>query len=190
MSANLPRRSSLAVVAAIAAILVATSGPTIRAGSRKDEARNEDSERQLAGAWTVQTTLRNCDTNVPTGSFATIVTFHRGGTLTESTGSPAFAPEQRSEGHGTWKRLGRTMFSQHVVGLVRFDSPPNLPGTPTFDPTKPISPGFNSGWQTIVHRVRLTGADRFESSGVTEFFDTHGQSYRQGCSTAVGQRFE
>jgi hypothetical protein len=124
------------------------------------------------------------------GSFTSIVTFHRGGTLTESTGSVAFEPGQRTEGHGAWERVGRISFSQHVIALLRFDSPPNLPGTPTFDPNKPISPGFSAGWQTISHRVRLTGADTFESSGTTEFFDANGQSYRPGCSTAVGRRVE
>jgi hypothetical protein len=146
--------------------------------------------KRLVGAWSVQVTLRNCDTNAPMGSFISIVSFHRGGTLSESTGSLAFQSGQRSEGHGAWKHLRGRTFSQHVIALIRFDSPPNLPGTPTFDPSKPISPGFSAGWQTISQRVRLTGPDSFESSGTTEFFDSNGQSYRTGCSTAVGQRFE
>lgn len=170
---------------ALGAVLAVAFAATLQAGGHDDEG-----EARLAGAWTVQITLRNCDTNAPMGSFASIVTFHRGGTLTESTGSLAFEPGQRSEGHGTWTRLGRNTFRQHVVGLVRFESQPNLPGTPQFDPTKPISPGFKAGWQTVEHRVRLTGADSFESSGATAFFDATGQPYRPGCSTAVGHRFE
>lgn len=174
----------LAVLTGLSALLVAASGRTVRADD------DEGSNQRLVGAWAVQVTLRNCDTNAPRGSFNSLVSFHRGGTLSESTGSLAFQSGQRSEGHGAWKHLRGRTFSQQVIGLILFASPPNLPGTPTFDPSKPVSPGFSAGWQTISHRVRLTGPDSFKSSGTTEFFASNGQSYRTGCSTAVGQRFE
>jgi hypothetical protein len=173
----------LAFLTGLGAILVVASGLTVRAN-------DEGSNHRLVGAWAVQVTLRNCSTNVPMGSFNSLVSFHRGGTLSESTGSLAFESGQRTEGHGAWRHLGERNFSQQVIALFRFDSPPNLPGTPTFDPSKPVSPGFSAGWQTISHQVRLTGRDSFESSGTTAFFDSNGQSYRTGCSTAVGQRFE
>ena len=174
----------LAVLTGLSAMLVTASGKPVRADD------DEGSKRRLIGVWVVRVTLRNCDTNAPMGSFGSIVAFHRGGTITESTGSLAFQLGQRTEGHGVWRHLDEHTFSQHVLGLILFDSPPNLPGTGTFDPTQPISPGFSAGWQTISQRVRLTGADSFESSGTTEFFDSNGQSYRTGCATAVGQRFE
>lgn len=188
-SANRKRQFyRLAVLTGLSAMLVAASGRTVRADD------DEGSNQRLVGAWAVQVTLRNCDTNAPMGSFTSIVSFHRGGTLSESTGSLAFQSGQRSEGHGAWKHLRGRTFSQHVIALILFPSDPNLPGqqppAPPFDPSKPISPGFSAGWQTISHRVRLTGPDSFESSGTTEFFDSNGQSYRTGCSTAVGQRFE
>lgn len=186
MSTTQKRRFSGATyMTALGAVLAVAFTATLQAGGRDD-----GGDARLAGAWTLQVTLRNCETNAPMGSFASIVTFHRGGTLTESTGSLAFEPGQRSEGHGTWTRLGRNTFSQHVIGLLRFESLPNLPGTPQFDPSKPISPGFKAGWQTVEHRVRLTSGDSFESAGATTFFDANGQPYRPGCSTAVGHRFE
>jgi hypothetical protein len=173
----------LAVLTSVSAMMVGVSGRTLRADD------DEESDRRIVGAWAVRVTLRNCDTNAPMGSFTSIVAFHRGGTLTESPGSLAFQLGQRSEGHGVWQQLNGRTFSQDVIALILFDSPPNLPGTPTFDPSKPVSPGFTAGWQTISHRVRLTGQDSFESSGTTEFFNSSGQSYRTGCSSAVGQRF-
>jgi hypothetical protein len=173
----------LAVLTSVSAMMVGASGRTLRADD------DEESDRRIVGAWAVRVTLRNCDTNAPMGSFTSIVAFHRGGTLTESPGSLAFQLGQRSEGHGVWQQLNGRTFSQDVIALILFDSPPNLPGTPTFDPSKPVSPGFTAGWQTISHRVRLTGQDSFESSGTTEFFNSSGQSYRTGCSSAVGQRF-
>ena len=77
-----------------------------------------------------------------------------------------------------------------MVALILFDTPANLPGTPGFDPSKPVSPGFFAGWQTVTHTIRLTDADHLTSSGTNEFFKANGELYRTGCSTAVAERFE
>ena len=165
-------------------LIAAAFGQIVRADVDDENLGN------LVGPWGVTVTLRDCATGSPQGSFLSLVSFHRGGTLSESSGGVAFQPGQRSEGHGAWERLGRWTFSQHVIGLLRFSTAPNIPGTPTFDPAKPDSPGFSAGTQTISHMVRLTGANSFESAGTSAFFDSNGQSYRTVCSTAVGQRFE
>jgi hypothetical protein len=157
------------------------------------DGRSESSHspNSIVGAWSVQVTLRNCDTGAPLGPpFPSLVSNHRGGTISENPGSLAFAIGQRSGGHGAWRHLRGRTYSQHMIALILFDSEPNLPGTPGFDPTRPVSPGFKAGWQTVSHTVRMTSADTFESSGTNEFFDTAGVSYRTGCSTAVGRRFE
>ena len=70
-----------------------------------------------------------------------------------------------------------------------FDSPANLPGTPGFDPAKPVSPGFFAGWQTVTHTAELIDADHLTSEGTTAFYKTDGTVYRTGCSTAVAERF-
>jgi hypothetical protein len=171
---------SAAVLAGITGILVAAVPQTAMA----------DAGHGLVGAWTIQVTLRNCDTQAPMGSFSSLVTFHGDGTISESTGSVTFQPGQRTDGHGAWKRVGLRRFTQNMLALIRFDSPPNLPATPGFDPTKPVSPGFSAGASAVSHIVRLTGKDTLESSGTNEFFAANGQSYRTGCSTATGQRFE
>ena len=72
-----------------------------------------------------------------------------------------------------------------MIALIVFDTPPNLPGTPTFDPAKPVSPGFQTGWQTINHTVTFSGATHTTSSGTNAFFNAAGTQYRTGCSTAV-----
>jgi hypothetical protein len=169
-----------------ATILAGISGMLIAAAPQTVLADNHD----IVGAWAVQVTLRNCETDAPMGSFVSLVTFHRGGTISETTGSVTFQPGQRTDGHGAWKRIAPNTFTQNMVALIRFDSPPNLPATPTFDPTKPVSPGFTAGGATISHVVRLIGADTLESSGTNEFFASDGTPYRTGCSTATGQRFE
>ena len=145
----------------------------------------------LVGTWTVQVTLRDCETGAPLGPpFHSLVTFHGDGTLSESPGTLAFAAGQRSSGHGTWTRKGGHTYAQEMIALILFDTEPNLPETPTFDPTRPVSPGFFAGWQTVSHTVRLTGVDEIASAGTNRFYKRNGEVYRSGCSTATGQRYE
>jgi hypothetical protein len=145
----------------------------------------------LVGVWGVQVTLRDCATGAPLGApFNSLVSAHRGGTMTESAGSLSFAAGQRTPGHGTWTRKGSRTYQQKVLALILFDTAPNLPGTPTFDPSLPISPGFFAGSVTIHHTIVLGDADHFTSSGTNAFYKADGTVYRTGCSTAVAQRFE
>jgi hypothetical protein len=175
------------VVAAIgiAGILLTATGRALLADSN-----DSASQAGPVGTWAVQVTVRDCASNAPIGpSFNSLVTLHRGGTISESTASLAFAPGQRTPGHGIWTRQGGHIYSQRMIALIVFDTPPNLPGAPGFDPAKPVSPGFFAGWQTITHTARIRG-DQLTSAGTNEFFRADGTSYRTGCSTAVGQRFE
>jgi hypothetical protein len=172
---------AVSAVCLTAAFLVAAS---VRAGAQSDE------RGSLAGTWGVKVTLRDCATGAALGPpFNSLVTFHDGGTISESAASLAFAPGQRSPGHGTWTRKRGHAYGQEMIALILFDTEPNLPGTPTFDPTKPVSPGFFAGWVTVSHTVRFTAADRIASSGTNGFYKTNGELYRSGCSTATGERF-
>lgn len=160
-------------------------------GASASAAEDERPNAPLVGAWTIEVTLRNCDSNVPLGPpFRSLVTFHGDGTISEAAGSVAFAPGQRSPGHGAWTRQGRRTYRQSMVAIILFTTPPNLPGTPGFDPSLPVSPGFAAGWQTISHTLTLTDADHATSAGTNAFFDVDGNVYRTGCSTAVSQRFQ
>jgi hypothetical protein len=170
------RITRAAALAGLTVALVVTSA-TSGAAQRQTSAPGG---RTLEGAWVVQVTLRNCATNAALGSFNSLVTFARGGTLSESPGSVAFAPGQRSPGHGKWAHDGGNTYSQRVVALILFDTAPN----------PPVSPGFLKGWQVITHTVVLSDRDHFTSSGGAEYYDADGVLYRSGCSTAIGQRFE
>jgi hypothetical protein len=155
------------------------------------QSNSSHSQPELVGAWTVQVTLRDCATNAPLGpAINSLVTFHRGGTLSETAASLAFAIGQRSPGTGTWLRQRGQTYSQRMVALILFNSDPNAPGTPGFDPNKPVSPGFFAGWQTVTHTVQVTDTDRLASSGTNAFYKANGDLYRTGCSTAIGQRFK
>jgi hypothetical protein len=141
---------------------------------------------RAAGTYAVDVTVRDCTTGAPAGpAIPALVTFHGDGSIFETPGGRAFAPGQRGDGHGTWRRTGWNTFSQEMIALIVFDTPANLPGTPTFDPTKPISPGFQTGWQTISHTGTFSDATHGTSSGTNAFFTAAGVQYRTGCSTAV-----
>ena len=188
MTQNTWKQTGGARAAAISCLTIAwLAAASVRAGAQSGAI---DDRPTLVGTWTVQVTLRNCATGAPLGApFNSLVTFHGDGTISEGAGNLAFAPGQRSPGHGTWTREGGHTYGQEMVALILFDTEPNLPGTPTFDPTKPVSPGFFAGWVTVSHTVRLTAVDRIASSGTNGFYKTDGELYRSGCSTATGQRY-
>jgi hypothetical protein len=174
-----------ALLAVIAALLVGSSD---RAAAQSEESASKDGP---VGPWTIQVTLRDCSTGAPLGpSFNSLVTFHRGGTLSESAGGTTFAPGQRSAGHGSWTRIGPDTYLQKFVAMLLFTTAPNLPGAPGFNPALPVSPGFLAGSAVVTHTFVLTDADHATSSGTNVFFKADGTQYRSGCSTAVAQRFE
>ena len=143
----------------------------------------------VVGTYAVRVTLTNCATGAPLGPpFDSLVTLHAGGTISESAGSLAFAPGQRSPGHGSWVKVGRHTYQQEMVALILFNTAANLPGTPTFDPTKPVTPGFQAGWQTVSHTIVFSDATHATSSGGNAFYTLAGTQYRTGCSTAGLER--
>jgi hypothetical protein len=162
----------------------------LAAGSANAQSEEAGTKKSLQGTWFVRVTLRNCATNASLGSFDSLVTFHRGGTLSESTSSPAFAVGQRSPGHGNWVFEENHRFTQRMVALINFDTMPNLPGTPGYNPSLPISPGFYAGWSTVTHTVEVVDEDHAISSGTNQFYKADGTQYRSGCSTAIATRFE
>jgi hypothetical protein len=173
----------------VAAVVTLTGVLLTAAGGRTATAAG--SGEKLEGAWAVQVTLRDCATSAPLGApFNSLVSFHVGGTLSEGAGSLAFAAGQRSPGHGSWTREGRHTFLQRMIALIVFDTPANLPGTPGFNPSLPVSPGFFAGWQTVTHTLTLTDENHATSAGTNEFYKSDGTVYRTGCSTATLQRFE
>ena len=177
----------LAMVVLLAgAFLVASYG---RAMAQSNESASSSG---LVGVWMVQVTLTDCATGnpLPGAPFSSLVTYHRGGTVTESAGSLAFAIGQRSTGHGTWKQDGTQTYLQKMVALILFTTQPNLPGAPGFNPALPVSPGFFAGWSTVTHTASLVDADHVTSYGTNEFYKANGELYRTGCSTATAMRFE
>lgn len=126
---------------------------------------------RLAGTWDAVVTIRNCATGDAITSFASIGTFNAGGTFIGSTsGRPQ---SSRTPEHGVWRHLyGDT----YIMKFKSFD----------FDATgNPISYGV------VTHEIQLSQkADTYTSSGIAQFFLMNGTQVGQGCSDAVGTRFE
>jgi hypothetical protein len=136
----------------------------------------------LKGVWGVVTQERNCETNAPLGpTTRAIVTYHLGGTISESRYVPVFATGQLSEGHGHLDYAGGRNYKARVVTMVNFDTPS---GTP------PGLPVFQAGWQIAEQRITMTGPDTFTMTGRSEFVNLAGEVYRTGCASREGARFK
>jgi hypothetical protein len=132
----------------------------------------------VKGVWFVLVTIRDCDSGAAVAPpVRSLVTFAPGGTVHESVGGGGFAPGQRTDGHGTWKRTGAHTYDERFVALINFTTAPG-PG-----------PGFEAGWIEVNHTVEVIDADHIESAGTNEFHRVNGEVYRTGCSTATGTRF-
>jgi hypothetical protein len=134
--------------------------------------------RTLEGTWYVRVVPVICATGTPVPNVSPVsalVTFHAGGTLSETAGGTGFAPGQRSPGHGKWHHEAGNTFSQKFTALINFTT----------------VPGFQeAGWQTVEQPVELLDRDTLSSTGTNAFYQTDGTLYRSGCSTATGHRFE
>lgn len=82
--------------------------------------------RAIAGTWDVTITLRNCQSGDPIRSFPRLITFHRGGSVSETAaGGTAALPAARSPGQGQWEYLGRGEYgySLKFLRLTPFGGP-------------------------------------------------------------------
>lgn len=106
------------------------------------------------------------------------LTFAAGGTLTESTSNPAFAPALRGPGHGYWERTGRTSY-QFVLQAFVIGS----------------NATYQAGHQRIEQTVEMHSNDDWTSTGPVQFFNVTDLAtapglvpYRGGCARATGVR--
>jgi len=174
------KRSGAAGVASVFLTGALAIGLAQNASAKTDSPNAET--RTLEGTWWVEVTaLTDCVSQVPLTSFTALLTFAKGGTMTGTTANPAFAIGQRSPDHGVWFRSRAAHgYRASSVALLLFRTSPNFPATP----------GFQAGSQRLSQAIDVTDPDHFTGEAVSEFFDVGGNKYREGCATAVGQRFE
>src|SRR5262245_5279930 len=76
-------------------------------------------QSELEGLWAVASTPRDCTTGAVLGPpIRSLMTFHQGGTISESAALLLFAPGQRSIGHGVWSHTGGLTFRERSLALI------------------------------------------------------------------------
>jgi hypothetical protein len=184
MSSKLLKRISALAAATLACVFILGVGRSAGARSQSSNSRENGFSRgqTLVGTWNVKVQQYNCQTEAPVGpSFAALLTFNDGGTMTESTTNPAFAIGQRGPGHGIWSYEGRHTYSSKDVAFFFFTTPP----------VPQVNPGFLAGTQTLTQTIEFKDSpDEFTSDATTDFADATGKIYRSGCASAVAQRMQ
>lgn len=160
----------LTALVIIAGMLFAGSSLTAQATS--EQARPK---KDLVGTWRMTVTLYNCTTGAEQPPFQSMISFAQGGTLTDTTASPAFQPGQRSPGHGIWMADGKHAFKFISEAYILFSTE-----------AKPPVPGFQRGLQRITQTVEIKDG-KLVTDGIVEFFDVAGNLVMSGCAKAVGE---
>jgi hypothetical protein len=148
------------MAAAILVLSVFTDGSAESGSSGK---------RRIEGVWVNQVSIIDCDSEAVLVTFPGLLTYHFGGTLSETTGDTFF----RSPGSGTWQYRGR----QRYVGKFMFF---------TFNPN-----GSPSGFFKIFQNIQLSNSgDELTDNATFEIHDASGNLVSSGCARATATRFE
>ncbi|HEV2278407.1 MAG TPA: hypothetical protein VGS02_09540 [Acidobacteriaceae bacterium] len=137
-------------------------------------AQSEASESpdSLQGTWWVTVTQYDCATGAARPSFTSLLAFARGGTMSETTGNPAFQPGQRTSGYGTWSSTEDDTYTSTDESFIVFSAGPFMQGT-----------------QRINHSIRVDG-NQLSDKATVQFFDTEGRLLVSGCARATGTRLQ
>lgn len=177
-----------------ALVLLAGRGTNANAATSRTQDDDHFHGQELVGTWRVNVTLLPCPgaPASPSVTFPSLISFAADGTMAENTSSPVFALAQRGPGLGVWNREGKRTYQAKSIAFILFTTAANVPGTPGFNPTLPVTPGFTAGTQTITQTIEFDkgNSDEFSSTAAISFADAGGNPYRQGCATAVGARFQ
>lgn len=128
--------------------------------------------KALEGTWDVTVTLRNCETGNAIRSFPRLITFAKGGTLSEwAAGGTEFAPAIRGSGQGSWENLGDDAFTYSLkfLRLTSFGGPD----------------GFISELRFL--NIDQSGS-HFSADGVAVITFGNGATSPQLCATEAGTK--
>ena len=167
MNSKLRRTFSVVVVLVLVGALLPPFGG--------DAAARSNREGKLQGTWRVQLNPRNCQTGAPIPSFSLLLSFARGGTLTEVMNSPALLPGQRTPGLGVWSHTQGNAYKGVWDAFILFDSPV-----------------FKRGVQRLMWDFEVDG-DQLTIAATSQFLDPNGNPFIppiNTCASGTGTRFE
>lgn len=136
-------------------------------------AQSAESADGLNGTWWATVVQYDCASGAMRPPFTSLLAFARGGTMSETTGNPAFQPGQRTSGYGTWSKGDDDTYSSVDEAFIVFSAGP-----------------FTQGTQRINHSITLTDENHFSDTATVQFYDTHGTLLVSGCARASGVRVE
>ncbi len=157
------------------AVLICAAATQMSVVGQETEAAESISAQlssKLVGVWEATVTTRNCQTGEPLGpAFQSLVTFHKGGTVSE-IGTNTTTPF-RSPGHGIWENgwNGENSFYMHTAFF---------PMTPAGAPIGKIKISQSGRYDPY--------SDQTESVGRFELRNLAGVLLNSGCSTAWSTR--
>ena len=172
MNSNLRRTSSVVVV-----LVLALAGALVQSFGGNAAAQS-NSEGTLQGTWRVQINPIICQTGAPLPSFSALVSYARGGTLTEVINSQAFLPGQVTPGLGVWSHTQANAYKAVWEVFILFDTPPTVPGFPP----------FKRGVQRLMRDIEVDG-DQMTFNASSQFFDSNGNPLFATCASGTGTRF-
>jgi hypothetical protein len=143
----------------------------------REAAAQSNGEGTLQGTWRVQINPINCQTGAPLPSFSALVSYARGGTLTEVINSQAFLPGQVTPGLGVWSHTQANAYKAVWEVFILFDTPPTVPGFP-----------FKRGVQRLMRDIEVDG-DQMTFNASSQFFDSNGNPLVATCASGTGTRF-
>jgi hypothetical protein len=130
--------------------------------------------RALEGSWTVQVTIRNCQTGAAIRSIPRLNTFMQGGTMQETAAAgTSTAPVLRSPGHGVWAHTTEQSF-YYAVQFLRLNADGGAVGS------------IRERRNVNVHIL----GNSYEATGTGEILDAAGNLLATTCATEIGSRFQ
>lgn len=139
-------------------------------------AAESNSRGKLQGTWRLQINPFICATGTPLPAFSALVSFDRGGTLTEVVNTAAFQPGQVTPGLGVWSRTHGNLYKADWEVFILFDTPSTVPGFP-----------FKRGVQRLTRDIQVFG-DQMTYDGSSELLDANGSLLGVTCANGIGTR--
>jgi hypothetical protein len=139
--------------------------------TQEELAARRQNTRRLEGVWDVQVTRFNCQTGTVIATVPAMLTYARGGTMSDwGTGNP---PALRSPGQGVWSFVSRNHYAS-AFQFFRFNADGTL-----------------AGKQIVRSRIVLSNDGNSHTISTTaQVLDVNGNVIANNCSTATATRFE
>ena len=164
------------------------SGQESETGNSPEE-QIERARPSIVGAWRTAVTLRNCQTGLPVAPVGRgLLTFNKGGTLSEYNAGPGSSPAMRSPGHGVWAQNDDRDNYSLVFIINRYSASGVFIGTQKV--TAALELGAIGASGNLFTGNAVNDFNTFTTNAAVEVFDAGDNLIGRGCATAVGTRIQ